>query len=290
MGYNVKQYPSNQWNRQNIWIPLLLVLVGMIFFSGCSYESGPKTFDDAVEKIPGQPMANGKELLGKAIAAMESKETVKFWYTGYVANNIQKRRTTSMYDGVVIRPNGYLVNARMAGQPFRYYRWDDKVYLKLGNTWYPAEEPYLPMDPFKGFSFWEYYIDQAVQLPDAEVLGEKTRVVRLELKGKQLYDLAVQFLEDHTYFPIEDTEDLRDTLDRTTVTTTFWISKETYRIVQYQTRINLPIPGAGYMDQEIFFRLYRFNDSGIKMASPEDIEKYAFKPDEMESKSDENSP
>jgi hypothetical protein len=53
-----------------------------------------------------------------------------------------------------------------------------------------------------------------------------------------------------------------------------WIGKDDKHIHQYQTNIEMPIPGAGYMQQEQFFRLLKFNDPGFNVKKPEDIEKY----------------
>ena len=101
----------NKWNFASlaIWMAIFLLL------AGCTYPSEVTELPTAPEQTEEETI-NATELLMKAIEVTDTDEEAQsFWYTGYVKNNIGRRSTTSMYDGIALRPNdAYLVNGRVA--------------------------------------------------------------------------------------------------------------------------------------------------------------------------------
>lgn len=261
-----------KWANLFVMLPLCLVLL-----SGCTMPSSTKNLplsDDQTAKAE----INGQPILQEAIQTTNTSPGAnQFWYKGYIKNSIEKRTTTSMYDGVVVRPNqAYLVNARMAGKPFQYYRWGDKQFIKSDDVWYKArKEDVLPFDPLHGFSDWLPLFSHAYQLPDDAVLNKPCSVIQVKISGKDwvtkspspiFYQLKSQL----------SSQELNQVLDNTIVKTTFWIGKEDHYIYQYDTWIVMPLPEAGYFDQETFFQFYKFGDVGISkvIQPPEEVQKW----------------
>ncbi len=295
-----------------------LFIVWTLVITGCTYPSGEKVFHQIDSEVKAEDGDDAYQFLKTALETTQQAEIAeKFWYSGWVANDVQKRRTNSMYDGVVVRPHGYLVNARVAANPYRYYKWDDQYYLHTAHSgWVKLDEEQVPFDPLEGFTWWEPVLQDAIRLPDGEVLSKKTRVYQVMLKGNEWLRLDnPQFnrLQD----TIAQTPGMDQILENTTVKMTLWIGDEEYTadqvrdwaarkgvdtdngaewkkwaeqngfirdeeedlyrlhlIYQYETWINMPVPGAGYMDQQIFFRFYKYDDPGIKMRTPEEMEQY----------------
>lgn len=260
----------------------LLLFTTVILISGCTVESGPKSLNQVSEETEvTQAYPNAKDVLEKAIkytqntSTLEGHEKVEnFWFAGYIRNDIGKRTTTSMYNGAVVNPHGYIVNARLTAEPFQYYRWDDKVFIKDGDSWYRANKDPLPFNLTKGFDGWFPFVEQAVQLKDEEILSVPCSVMQITLTGKEWANESNIHLFSEIKEKIQTDQNMESLLEQTSVTLKVWVGKEDERIHQYQTLIEMPMPGAGYMKQEAFFRLYKFNDPGIKMKSPEEIEQY----------------
>lgn len=265
-----------------------LFLLGSLLLSGCTLQSGLNVFDSAVET--GFAVVDEEKdvvPLLEAIQQTQSDLVKKFWFRAHIANNIEKRRTTYMtVNGIVIRPHGYYMHNRLVAQPFEYYRWDDQVYVRHEEQWYPGREPSLPFDVFYGFDYWETYVDKAQLIGEDEVLSIPTHVYELQLSGRELLDMDVPMFRDLK----SDIEKIKALVDETKVRVLFYVGQASESneqrdilpiIYKYQTWIQMPIPGAGYMEQEVQHFIFRVNEDNVEMNSVEEIEKYLIDYDEM---------
>lgn len=269
----------NKWNFASlaIWMAIFLLL------AGCTYPSEVTELPTAPEQTEEETI-NATELLMKAIEVTDTDEEAQsFWYTGYVKNNIGRRSTTSMYDGIALRPNdAYLVNGRVATRSYQYFHFGDESYVKRGSNWFVGEpDERLPFDPVRGFSDWLPFMGEAVKLPDSAVLSTPTYVVQVPLSAREWVEQSPSELFDELRAELDGDETLQHVLDNTIVKMTLWIGKEdapkqAYYILQYSTWLVMPLPSGGYFDQETFFRFYQHNDPSIEdqLSSPERIEKY----------------
>ncbi|WP_134699947.1 hypothetical protein [Ammoniphilus sp. YIM 78166] len=263
-------------------VPLLLSV--LLLLTGCTIPSSKTVFSLTEQQNPNVTTMDARGLLQEAVKMTteghpgDKKRSNEFWYNGYIRNSIGDRKTTSMYEGILIRPSqAYLVNGRMAGIPFSYYRWEDHYYLKKGDVWFRAsKDQVLPYDPFNGFLDWLPLMDNAQKLPDDAVLNTPTDVIEVRISGKEWVEKSTSPLFEELKEKIATDPSLAHVLDNSVVKTTIWIGKEDRYIYQYRTWIVMPLPGGGYVDQEVYFRFYKFGDPGIpdRVKQPEEVEKW----------------
>lgn len=266
---------------------LVLLLGAGTLLSGCTYSGAPRmlgtpTGDAPAAKpvtpedgdVPGTPIANAGQRLEAALTTVTAPDIQQFWYDGYIAANLPKRRSTSMYKGAVVLPHGYFVDGRWAGQPFRYYRWDDKRYVFHSERWMKADPSVShPVNPFGSFVHWPAFFERAVLLPREEVLGVPCDPIQVRLTGREWLERLPEPYRTEVRALVAQSARVADAVEKATVKMTFWVGVEDNRLYQYQVWIKLPLPDAGVMDQEIFFRFYKYNDPGIKLKTPEEMEK-----------------
>jgi len=301
---------KNKW-RSNL--PILrnpvLAVVCMVFclallLAGCGTLPSQRTaFPDPSPAAGAGSAGNAapantvdvRPLLREAIETMNNSELAeRFWFTGYIRNSLQKHLVTSMFDGVMSRPKeAFIVNGRIAAQPFQYYGYGDERYIKKNEGWrrlFDDETPPLPFDPFAGFSDWLPLLEEAAQRPDETILGRPSHVIEVRISAKDwverspspLFADLEQLAESGTAVDLQ--AEMDRILEETVVKTTFWITKEEKLITQYQTWIVMPLPGGGYFDQETFFRFYRFGDPSIEtthLPEPEDVLKWVRQYEEL---------
>ncbi|MFY0543731.1 hypothetical protein [Brevibacillus sp. H7] len=253
-------------------------LCAALLLTGCTYESGSKQFPETNFAAEPETAANGESaaewLKTALVKAQTDPQAQKFWYKGHVKNTILSRTTTSMFEGAVIKPTGYNVDARIARQPYQYYRIGDKRFVRVGQSWMTAQEDPLPFDPLKGFDDWMPFLDQAVQLTDDKVYGKECVRFQLKITGAQWLKKSSSDLFEPIRQQLAGRPDLEYILNESTIKTTFWIGKESHLLHQYETWIILPLPEAGTMDQQVLFQFYKYNDPGIKIKEPEEVEQY----------------
>jgi hypothetical protein len=271
--------------RKNNIKRLLIALSCILLFGGCSPLPAAQTTFSVLDKPEEAKPIDARDLLQDAIQTMTADDpTQQFWYKGYVANSIEKRKTTSMYEGIVVRPiEAYIVNGRMAGKPFQYYRWDGHFYINKGDTWFRADQDEaLPYDPLAGFTDWLPLLKDAQQLPDQEILSEPSHVIQVKITGKEWIEQSSSPLFKDLKSRISSQAALDHILENTVVKMTMWIGKEDKYLHQYSTWIVMPLPGAGYFDQETNFRFYRFGDPAIldKIKRPDEVEKWVLETEE----------
>jgi hypothetical protein len=278
----------------------LLVLV-LAAGAGCTVIPSEKTAfpagsadvvpSPAVED-PGEVSADAeaaRAALREALLAMRSEAADRYWYTGYIRNTMEKHQITSMFDGVVLRPKeAYLINARIAGQPYQYYRYEGMNYIKTHDRWFPVSgDAPLPFDPLRGFEDWLPLMDAAVKKPDEAVLGIPVDVYEVRISGRNWVENAPSELFADLAARVGSDEELQRLLGETIVKMTLRIGKTDRFIHEYDTWIVMPLPGGGYVDQRTFVRLYRFGDPSIEtqqLPLPETIQNWVNRYEEIEAK------
>lgn len=254
---------------------LAVSLLCAALLSGCTYESGDKHFALTQEEDKGVPQTeNAAEWLKRAIEKGKTDpEGQKFWYKGHVKNQILSRSTTSMFSGTVIQPDGYNADTRIARQDYQYYRMNDKSFIRVKDHWVTAREEQLPFDVLKGFEDWLPFMDRAVQLKDEELYAVDCIPFQVKISAAEWLQNSTSPLFEPLRQQLAGRTDMEQILNDSTVKMTVWIGREDHLIHQYQTWIILPLPGAGYMDQEVFFSFYKYNPN-LKLNPPENVEKY----------------
>ncbi|TRY27327.1 hypothetical protein FOI68_02910 [Brevibacillus sp. LEMMJ03] len=266
--------------KRTVGLLALSALASALLLTGCTYESGPKSFATTnygtpSEKTAPQQTESASEWLKTALEkAKTDKDAQKFWYKGYVKNSIMSRTTTSMFNGAVVQPNGYNVDARIARQDYQYYRIGDKRYIRVGDAWMTARETPLPFDVLAGFDDWLPFMDQAVQLNEEKVYGTVCVPFEVKMTGADWLAANKSPLFEPLRKQLADRPDMAAVLRDSTIKTTFWFGKDDRLIHQYETWIILPMPEGGTMDQQVFFQFYKYNDPGIEIKDPEEVEKY----------------
>ncbi|GAB4266630.1 hypothetical protein [Thermincola ferriacetica] len=257
--------------RKSLQTLLFVAICISLLMGGCTYRSGPKKLGKAEEdkqKYTINP--NAATIIRKAITKTEAQGR-KFWFNGWIVNKIQKRKTTSMYDGTFVRGKGYLVNARVLGQQFRYYRWGREAYMSEGEEWVKAPPAQEPPDPFAGFSLMKPYANKARELPDEKVLGRECYVFEINLTGREVRKIS-ETLMSASKKPLENL-----LLDRLEMKYRLWIGKYDNYIYQIKTETVMPVPQAGSMYHEVYFRFWDYNSKSVTLPEPENIEKYLKK-------------
>lgn len=262
-------------------IGILSLTALLLVLGGCTYESGPKQFALEAAKSADQDQvkqtANAREALEEALRVAKSDpEAQKFWYKGHVKNTLLSRTTTSMFEGAVIKPSGYNVDARIARQTYQYYQIDGKRYVRVKDAWITAQEDPLPFDVMHGFENLLPLMDRAeqVSISDNKIYGVECTPFQIKMNVSEWLAMSKSELFEPLRQELAGRPDMQKILDNSTVKMTIWIGKEDHRFYQYETWIILPFPDGGYMDQQILFSFYKYNDPGIKIKDPKEVEKY----------------
>lgn len=260
---------------------LLAAICTASLLGGCTYESGTKAFattnfDQKPDQTTTVQTESGAEWLKTALEKGKTeKDAQTHWYKGHVKNMILSRSTTSMFNGAVINGKGYNVDARIAAQPYSYYRIHDKHYIKAKEQFVTAPDEPLAFNVLLGFDDWLPFMEQAVQLPDEKVIGVETVPFQLKMTGAEWLMNSQSPLFEPLKKQLAERPDLDYILKESTIKTTFWFGKEDRLIHQYETWIILPLPEAGTLDQQVHFNLYKYGDTGgIHIKEPEEIEQY----------------
>lgn len=250
--------------------PLLLLVMALTAASllgGCTYKSGPKTLAPEKKAAVPKPMPDARSALDTAINKT-IRDGRKFWFQGWISSKIQKRKTNSMYnEGTFDRDRGFLIRASLLQKQYSYYRWQDRVYVSKGEMWRRAANNEMPPDPFSGFRQLAAVADSVYQLPDEKVSGKLCQVLQLDLTGPEIAALAPPNvnLPGQTAAALPAKAKMRYTL---------WIGKEDNFIYQYRTRLTMPVPGAGALTQETFFKFVDYNSASVNLPKPEKVERY----------------
>ncbi|MGC5326365.1 hypothetical protein [Brevibacillus sp. SYSU BS000544] len=272
---------------RKLHLGLLAITSAALLVSGCTYEPGVKSFANELKPEKAEASVNqtesGLEWFKESLKNMETNpKAQKFWYKGYVKTTILSRQTNSMYDGIVVKPEGYLVNGRIAAQPYQYLVRGDKRFIKIKENWLVAKEEPMPVNVMAGYEDWLPFLDKAVQLEDEKVLGTMCTPFQIKMTGEEWLAKSNSDLFAPLKQQLGNRSDLQQILKDSTIKMTFWIGNDEKdkkegkdRLIhQYQTWIILPIPGAGYMDQEVLYTFFKYDDPGIKLTELDEVNKY----------------
>lgn len=248
---------------------LIPTIILLLLINGCTYESGPKTFEKVDNKPVSNPLAHS--IIERAIAKTD-KEGRKFWYNGWIVTKVQKRRTTSMYSsGTFDRDLGYLVKARVMGQDYRYYRYKKDVYVSEGDNWVKAPSEKSPLIPFSSFKSILPAALNAKQLPDEIILGRECYVFEIGITGSDARDISQEIAQAAN-------RELGNLLvEQLEMKYRLWIGKKDSFIYQLKSESLIPVPEAGSMYQEVYFRFWDYNSPSITLTEPENVIKYLKK-------------
>lgn len=271
---------------------VLIYLTAILMLVGCSVSSGPKQFDNELTSETNTALPEkATEIipLKEAIDHTQSDLVKQFWFRAHIANNIEKRRNTHMtVNGIVKRPHGYYMRNTLVTQPYEYYRWNDQTFIRQNNNWFRGREPELPFDIFYGFHKWEPLLGRSEVIRADDVLGIPTIVHQIELNGIELLDLDDSFAH---YLPTDEQTQLTNVLDNTNVQALFYVGDITQStddrevlpiIYKSQIFIQMPVPDAGYMEQEVQHFIFRVNLDNIEMTSIDEIERYVIEIDDAQ--------
>jgi len=254
---------------------LFPILLLVFLLNACTLPSGEKTFPkkESVKEEKALDTDSAKTLLMQCIESIRANPELRFSFEGYIANNIQKRRITNMYKGVVIGPDQFYAEASLLAQPYKYLQYKNQTYYFNKDKWWRGKENVLVLHPLDGLMEWMPYLDHVVQLKEENILSAPCIPVQITIRGDEWIKKGTNPYFQEIKKSMENHPELDSLLKNTDVTTTLWINKENHLPYQYKTIIKLPVPSAGYIEQEIFFRFIKYNDPGIKVPDIKEIEK-----------------
>ncbi len=256
----------------------LTVLIGIaVLLSGCAIKSGPGEFAKP-EPSKAKPAANAPEKLARAFENTV-RNGKKFRFSGWGVTKIQKRKTDFYTTGTYDKDKGYLLDVQVFGHRYRYYRWGNDVYVSEQDKWRRIAPTENPLEPFADFSKLLLLAGKAVQLPDGEVLGKKCNVYQITLDSSDALRVAESMGIDILG---ENTGPGKQYFNRLQMKFTIWVgldekNKENF-IYQYKTEATMPVPNAGSLYQEVFYKFYDYNSNTVNIPTPrEKIEPYLIK-------------
>ncbi|MFA9559340.1 hypothetical protein ACERII_18670 [Evansella sp. AB-rgal1] len=267
-------------------ITYLALFVGL---AGCStLPSAENVFENNDTAIEANEVQATVSLVD-AIDYTQSDLLDRYWFRAYVANNIEKRRITHRSaNGIVVQPEGYYMNNTFITRPYEYFQTDGQSYVRNNKNWFRGREPIVSFDPFYGFEEWSPFFDRSEIIGEDLVLSVPTAVHQIELTGRELSELDSPLIEQLTGREIDR---LTPILDQTRIRVLFYIGQPEKStgdmnvlpiIYKYQTWIQMPIPGAGYMEQEIQHFLFRVNEEVVRLPDVDQIERYVIEIDRQE--------
>lgn len=251
---------------------VILLALSLGIFSGCSLKSGPKSFD-LPKKSHIRPAPEAAETLARAFEKT-STEGKKFYFSGWAGTKIQKRSIGYYITGSYDRAKGYSLDARIFGQPFRFYRWENDVYISEGEKWRKISPSQVPLEPFADFHKLQFLADKAVRDHDDKIDAQKCSkyVITLDADG------AVEAAKAMGIDLSRNEKDLSDPYFKQLRMKIFiWVGQEDNLIYKYMTQTSMPLPGAGSFFQEISFKFWKYNNPGLDHPGPEKLEPYLIK-------------
>lgn len=258
--------------NRNMRLPALLVTLALTaaLLGGCTYRSGPKSL--APEEPPTvKTVSDAGEMLTAAVKK-SSRDAHKFSYQGWISSRIQKRKINSMYSIQTFdQDRGFLVGGSVLQKQYRYYRWEDRAYVSEGDMWRRLGKNETRPDPFGGFRRLTAVADRMRELPEEKIMNQPCQVLQVELAGADITKIIPPGIT------LPEGETARSELARAKLQYTIWIGKADHYIYQSKARLIMPIPGAGALIQDTYFKFWNFNDPGVNLTKPENVERYLAK-------------
>ncbi len=261
---NLRKYP--------LLLYFLFTIMGAIIFSGCSLKSGPKSFD-----IPGKSYIReapeASDVLAEAFEKT-TRESKKFYFSGWAGTKIQKRSNGYYVIGSMDKEKGYSIDATIFGQPFRFYRWGNDVYVSEGEKWRKASPSEIPLEPFTDFAKLKFLTGKAVRDHDDTLYGQKCSKYVITLNADEAIKAAramgVELSQDDEALSTPYLKQLRMKLF-------IWVGQNDNLIYKYMTQTNMPVPSAGSIFQEVSFKFWKYNHPGLNLPGPEKLQPYLIK-------------
>ncbi len=246
---------------------LFLLMLGTV---GCHYTYPSAKVPDLID-APDEERIDPKapEFEGWFSTALEgSQEASRFWYSGWVASYVGRRQINLMVDGIVMRPEGYVANTRIGGNALKMIRWNEEKFRDERGRWYHDGFAQDELAPFGSFDRWTALTPHLTRAATGNVLGVASWV----------YEFSVPFVKWQALFPeaaVQDPNALPPYgIDDGSVTVTMWLAQEEPVVQQFEVDYEVPLPAAGMLRQEIFFRFYRYGDPGMEPVDVEAIRNY----------------
>ena len=251
------------------FLMLALLWIAAALISGCSVESGPKGFEQPQSPTAGPTSESGIKLT-KAFETT-ARDGKKFYFSGWSGTKIQKRSNGYYVTGTYDRDKGYTLDARIFGEPFRYYRWGNDVYISEQEKWRKIEPSKAPLEPFVDFSKLQFLADRAVRDKDGDILGIKCEQYQLSLN----YEKAVLVANLMGAKLTTGDQSLSGPyFKQTKMKLYFWVGKSDNFIYKFMAVTNMPIPNAGSIYQETSFKFWKYNNPGINLPGPQKLAPY----------------
>lgn len=248
----------------------IFIIVMLSFLtSGCQIKSGPRDFikPAVLETIPAHDV---EERLSQAFETT-AETGKKFYFSGWSGTKIQKRMNGFYLTGSIDKDKGSVMDARIFGQPFRYYRWGNDIYLSEQDKWRKFGSTDTPLEPFIDFSKLHFLANKAVRLPDDEVLSKKCEVYQITLDSKEAAQVA-EAMGVRTQLDQNNRSQVY--FDLLKMKFSIWVGIEDNYIYQFKTETTMPVPNAGSFYQEVYFKFWDYNSTTVNIPGPEKIERY----------------
>lgn len=254
---------------QKYFLLKLIIIIAALLVSGCTIKSGPKEFVKAPQPEV-RPAPDASEKLAEAFETT-ARDGNKFYFSGWQVTKIQKRSIAMYTNGSFDKEKGFILDARIFGQPYRYYRWGQDVYISQSDKWRKAAAAELPVEPFNDFDKLQFLTGKAVQLPDEAILSKKCNVYQIPLD----YNDAVKVAQAMGLsMAADEPRGTEQFMSRMKMTFTIWAGQSDNFIYQFQTALNMPVPGAGSLYQEVKYKFWDYNSSTVNVPAPEKIQRY----------------
>jgi hypothetical protein len=241
---------------------ILSVLILLTMMPGCSVPSAPLDFDQP----EAEATISDASVAFREAADFTRAEGRKFWFSGWVVTRIADQKTTSMYDGIAMSEQ-LLVNAKVFGLPYHYYRNGKDTLLYQDGRWQHTDKASAPQNPLGNLDLLADLVRglPANRLNDEIIVGQPTTVLEFQVPAANLEE-ALSSLG----FSAEDLKNAR--IDQAGMKLTVWIGEKQPFLYQYESLVTLPVPGAGALEQEVFFRFWDYNNERIQPQEFERIE------------------
>ena len=245
------------------WLFIGLIALSL---SSCGYQYPSADRDSAAvqESMPLAEAPSLSELLPESLRHTQMED--RFWYSGWVASFIGKRQINSMFDGIIQIPDGFVANTRVNANPLRFIHWDGRNFIDARGRWVELPRSHAGPDPFASMETWTEWAPKLDEVRTSSVLG----LPAWHFRGTVSMEEWLEWDPRAASTPVFEGGTVADA----SVQVEVWIGREDPYLYQYRVTYDFPLPGAGRLKQEVFFRFYRFGDPGIEPVRMEDIERF----------------
>lgn len=236
---------------------IAVVLLGVVLMSlpACANPSGPLRFERAER---GVTVAGAADTVSES-AAFTQANARKYWFSGWVVTHVANRRTNSMYDGIVLMPDRVLVNARVFGHSYRYYRHGNDTMIFDDGRWSHTDKGSATLNPMANLELLSDLVRglPARRLKDEVIVGQPTTVLEFRVPAKNVRKTL-------SSLGLSEMDLKKARVDQAEIKLTVWVGQKQPYVYQYQSVATLPVSGVGAMEQEVYYRFWDFNNERIQ--------------------------